>query len=128
MLNKRRVWGIYRDTLEMLVEMAKSNYPKEFVALLRHENGIISEVLLLPGTLQGEDSATIMLYMRPVDLSVVGSVHCHPGPSHRPSGADLDMFRHFGHTHIILSMPYDMSNWRAYDHEGNRIELEIVDE
>jgi proteasome lid subunit RPN8/RPN11 len=66
--------------------------------------------------------------MRPVDLNIVGTVHCHPGPSNHPSGADLDLFRRFGNTHIIICLPYGMSTWQSYDMEGERIKLEIVDE
>lgn len=123
----RKVKGIYRDVLDLIIEVSKSNYPNEFVALLRHEEGVISELHFLPGTMQGEDSATIALYMRPIDLNIVGTVHCHPGFSNRPSNADLDLFRHFGNTHIIICLPYDFESWQSYDMEGNLIEIPVID-
>jgi proteasome lid subunit RPN8/RPN11 len=125
---KPKVWGIYREVLEMIIEVAKSNYPMEYIALLRQEEGVISELHFIPGTLQGEDNAIIQLHMRPVDLNIVGTVHCHPGNSNHPSAADLDLFRRFGNVHIIICLPYGMGTWQSYDMEGGRIGLKIVDE
>lgn len=125
---KRKVWGIHRDVLEMIMEVSRSSYPNEFVALLRHEEGIISELHFLPGSQAGEDNATLPLFMRPIDLNIVGSVHCHPGFSNRPSDEDLNLFRRFGHTHIIMCLPYDMGSWKAYDMQGKSIQLDVVDD
>jgi len=125
MLNK--VKGIHRDVLDMIIEVSKSSYPNEFVALLRHEEGIISELHFLPGSLAGEDSASIPLYMRPIDLNIVGTVHCHPGFSNHPSEQDKSLFRRFGNTHIIICLPYDETSWQSYDMEGNRIPLPVVE-
>ncbi|QLH74703.1 MAG: Mov34/MPN/PAD-1 family protein [Methanomassiliicoccales archaeon] len=125
---KRKVWGIYRDVLEMIMEVSRNSYPNEFVALLRHEDGIIDELHFLPGSQAGEESAILPLYMRPIDLSVVGSVHCHPGFSNRPSAEDLSLFQKFGHIHIIMCLPYDMDSWKAYDKDGNEMDLEVVDD
>jgi len=124
---KRKVWGIDRQVLEMVNESAKQSLPNEFVAAMRAEDGVISELLFLPGTIQGQDNATLFLHMLPIDYSVVGTVHSHPGPSNHWSGADLQLFRRFGNTHIISKLPYDMHSWQAYDMVGNKIELEVVD-
>ncbi|HSV41880.1 MAG TPA: Mov34/MPN/PAD-1 family protein [Methanomassiliicoccales archaeon] len=125
---KRRIWGIYRETLEMILEVAKSSDPNEFVALMHHEGGIIDEIHFLPGSTAGEDNATLFLHMRPIDLNIVGSVHSHPSGGPRPSEADRDLFRRFGHTHIIVAYPYTMQSWKAFDLDGNKVELEVVDE
>jgi len=29
--------------------------------------------------------------------------------------------------HLIVAAPYDESSWRAYDHRGNEIHLEIME-
>jgi proteasome lid subunit RPN8/RPN11 len=125
---RQKIIGISRDVLEMITEVSRSSYPKEFVALLRQEEGIISELHFLPGSQAGEDNASLPLYMRPIDLNIVGSVHCHPGFSNRPSEQDLDLFRRFGNIHIIMCLPYDMSSWQAYDMDGNKISLDVVDD
>ncbi len=124
----KRPHGIYREVLEMVIDVAKSSHPREFVALLHQEDGVIDELHFLPGTTSNEDSAYLLLHMRPIDLNICGTVHSHPGPSFRPSGADLSMFNRFGNTHIIMCMPYEMRSWQAYDQEGRRISLQIVDE
>jgi proteasome lid subunit RPN8/RPN11 len=125
MLSKLK--GIDRSLLEMINEAARDSLPNEFVALLRAEDGVIQELILLPGTLQGEDSAQIMLNMMPIDYTVVGTVHSHPGHSNRPSNQDLSFFRHYGGVHIITCLPFDEKSWRSYDSQGGRRILPIVD-
>ncbi|MDD5502944.1 MAG: Mov34/MPN/PAD-1 family protein [Candidatus Thermoplasmatota archaeon] len=122
-------WSIKRDCLELILESAKSTHPNEFAGMLRVEKGThtISEVLLLPGTIQGEEHAIFHLNMLPVDFSVVGTIHSHPSPYPIPSDADLGLFEHFGRVHIIAAHPYNMKSWRAYSHSGEPVEMGIVD-
>ncbi|MDW5563894.1 MAG: Mov34/MPN/PAD-1 family protein [Methanomassiliicoccus sp.] len=127
MTERRKVWGIDPDVLEMVNEAAKESLPNEFVAALRAENGVITEILLFPGSYSNEHSAFMQLHMLPIDLSVVGTVHSHPGPSNRPSDADLHLFGNFGNTHIITCLPFDKRSWRAYDRNGREVGLEVVD-
>jgi proteasome lid subunit RPN8/RPN11 len=125
---KRRVWGIERDTLRLILEVSKETYPKEFAATLIAKKGVIHEINLLPGTLSGSTSAIVHTHMQPPDvtLSVVGLVHSHPSGNYNPSGADLHFFSKFGNTHIIVGMPYNEKSWQAYNSRGGKIELEIV--
>lgn len=125
---KRRVWGIERDSLKLILEVSKETYPKEFAATLVAKKGIIHEINLLPGTLSGNTSAIVHTHMQPPDitLSVVGLVHSHPSGNYSPSGADLHFFSKFGNTHIIVGMPYSEKSWQAYDARGEKIEIEIV--
>lgn len=126
---KRKVWGINRETLNLILEVSKESYPKEFIATLIAKKGVIEEINLLPGTLSGDSMAIIRTHMQPPDitLSVVGIVHSHPSKNFKPSGADLHFFSRFGNTHIIVGKPYDVDSWQAYDAFGNLIELKIVD-
>lgn len=101
--------------------------PDEFAAVLRAEEGVVTEILPLPGTKFGEDSAILMLHMLPVDFSIVGSVHSHPSGIPEPSRADLDLFHYFGYLHIIVGYPYASDSWRAWDHTGNPYPLAVVD-
>lgn len=126
MSSRRKIWGIEREVLEMINESARETYPNEFLATLRARKGVITEVLLLPGTLQGERSGTLMLHMKPIDLSVVGTVHSHPSYSNRPSRADLAFFGRFGNTHIITCIPFDMGSWTTYDYAGREVDLEVI--
>ena len=127
MLANKGVRAIRRDVLRTINEAALRTYPNEFVAALRAEKGVIEEILLLPGTIQGQDSGTLQLHMLPIDYSVVGSVHSHPGYSNRPSDADLHFFEHFGYVHIITCLPFDETSWKAYNLRGERILLNIED-
>jgi proteasome lid subunit RPN8/RPN11 len=111
--------------LDAINEAAVQTYPNEFVAALRAEKGVINELLMLPGTISGERSGILHLHMLPIDFSVVGSVHSHPGHSARPSDADLAFFSYFGSVHIITCLPFDRTSWRAYNLRGERIELKV---
>lgn len=126
---KRRVWGIRKETLQLIMEVSKESYPNEFAATLIAKKGIIQEINLLPGTIAGGTHAILRTHMQPPDitLSVVGVVHSHPSSNVTPSGADAQLFGKFGHTHIIVGAPYNLDSWKAYDAYGHRIELEVVD-
>ena len=124
---KRKVYAINKKALNLILEVSKESYPKEFGGLLRAEKGIITEIILLPGTLSGNTSAIFQLHMLPVDFTIVGTVHSHPSGSFHPSNADLHLFEKFGSTHIIACMPYDYDSWCAYDYYGNKIGLEIME-
>lgn len=121
------IWAIKRATLRMVLEASKETYPNEFSATLRAKDGIIDEIILLPGTLQGETSAILQLHMLPIDYTVVGSVHSHPSGVIVPSDADLQLFEKFGRVHIIVGQPFDMGSWRAFDFRGAEVDLEVVD-
>ena len=121
------ITGIKRKTLMLILEASKEAIPNEFSGTLRAKDGIIDEVMLLPGTVQGETTAIMYLYMLPVDLSVVGSAHSHPSGAVYPSGADLQLFSKFGRVHIITGNPFTLHNWRAFDHTGNEIHIDVVD-
>jgi proteasome lid subunit RPN8/RPN11 len=51
--------GIKQNLLKLLLELGRDSHPNEFVALLRENNGIIDEVNMVPGTITGENSASV---------------------------------------------------------------------
>ena len=57
--------GIARDTMHFIIEVCRSTMPREFAGLLRAEDGVITEVLMLPGTESSSKSALIRMYMLP---------------------------------------------------------------
>jgi len=122
-----KIKGIARETLKFIMEVSKSSYPNEFAGLLQAENGIITEVLFLPGTESGETSAMLRLFMMP-NISTVGSVHSHPGGMIKPSTADLQMFGKTGHYHIIVGYPYDLQSWKCFNAQGEERELQVIEE
>jgi len=113
---------IRKETLEFILEACRRTYPKEFIGLLRTKRGIISEVLVIPGSKFESYSSTLRRDMVPMDPSIVGSVHSHPG---RPiaSKADINFFSKFGKIHLIVGYPFSSSDIAVY---GTDSKLEIV--
>lgn len=126
MLVMRKIWAVKAEVIEMINEAAVNTFPKEFIAALRAEEGVITELLLLPGSITGDSFSQLQLWNLPIDYSVAGSVHSHPGYSNRPSSQDLIFFSHFGMVHIITCLPFDDSSWKAYNLSGERIELQVL--
>jgi proteasome lid subunit RPN8/RPN11 len=126
---QKKKWKIKSKCLDLILECAKSNYPNEFGGLLSidmNAKDTITELVILPGTIMGESHALFKLHMKPVDFSIVGTVHSHPSYSPNPSGADYRLFRKHGRVHIIAAMPFDRTSWKAYDSVGEEIEMSIV--
>lgn len=122
---RRRVTKVQRSLLDLVFEASKSTHPKEFAAGLRAEGDTLTEVVVVP-TLSGPTSAHMQLWSLPIDRTIVGTVHSHPGSIPLPSEADRQLFAHFGHTHIIVAEPYRMGTWRAWDHRAAAVQLEVV--
>jgi proteasome lid subunit RPN8/RPN11 len=121
--------AITRACLDSALACARSAYPNEFGGILRADPpGVISDLLLLPGTTAGRRHANFQLYMMPIDLGVAGTVHSHPSGAVHPSEADVTLFRHWGRRHLILGYPYGPGAWRAYDGNGREAALRVVGE
>ena len=110
----------------MIIEASKDSHPREFACMLRAEDGVITELILVPGTISGQKSAILRLHMMPIDFSIAGSAHSHPTPNAIPSEADLNLFSRSGQVHIIVGYPYDMKSWKSYDRNGQEMKLDIV--
>ncbi|WP_407357370.1 Mov34/MPN/PAD-1 family protein [Methanolobus sp. WCC5] len=121
-----QIKGIARETLDFILQVSKSTYPLEFAGLLQAKDGIITDILILPGTESSEVSATLRLFMMP-NISAVGSVHSHPGSVIRPSKADLRLFSKTGSHHIIAGHPYGPGNWKCFNGRGEEISLDVLD-
>jgi proteasome lid subunit RPN8/RPN11 len=120
--------AITRRALESALASARSAYPNEFGGVLRSDPpGVISELLLLPGTTAGRRHANFQLWMLHADLSVAGTVHSHPSGALHPSDADLRLFRSWGRRHLILGAPYGRGAWRAYDGNGQETHLRVIE-
>ncbi|HYY47553.1 MAG TPA: Mov34/MPN/PAD-1 family protein [Thermoplasmata archaeon] len=122
----KRVRAIARKTLRMILEASRDMHPREFGAILRAEEGTITELLLVPGTVSGKRHAIFQLHMLPADFAVVGTVHSHPSGVCEPSDEDLALFNKFGGIHLIVGYPYQEENWAAWTNKGARASLEVV--
>lgn len=121
-----QIKGIASDTLSFILEASKSMAPQEFAGLLQEKDGIITEVLILPGTESSDSNAVFRLYMMP-NIKAAGSVHSHPGTNRSPSQADLNLFSKTGNCHIIVGSPYNKQSWTCYNRAGKVIELPVLD-
>jgi len=122
----KQISFIDRETLRFILNASRSIHPREFAGVLRAAGDVIKEVLILPGTLSSDESAVLRLHMLPIDPSACGTVHSHPSPSASPSRGDLTFFAKFGYVHIVVAFPYDERSWKAYNHRGEEIKLEVV--
>lgn len=127
-LPEARVEGIDRELMEGLFEICKETHPNEFGAALRKNRlDIIDEFWLPPGAREARGSVSFQLHNIPHDPDICGIVHSHPGSIPYPSDADVNLFGKYGHTHVIIAEPYNWESWRAFDHRGEQIRLEVVD-
>jgi proteasome lid subunit RPN8/RPN11 len=125
-----KIRGIARDLLQALLEsgraMDEEGDGREFVAVLREEDGVIREFLFLPFT-STERSASLRYDLMPLDTHVAGSAHSHPSGALRPSDADLRFFPALGRYHLIIGPPFSETSWRCFTSDGQPYNLEVVE-
>ena len=111
---------VNKSVIENMMDFAKANYPKEFVALLsgevKNDKLIVEGLVYQPYT--GTKSSSWMRINLPSHSRVVGSVHSHPSSSTRPSNADLQFFSKNGVMHFIIGYPYRPTDIACYDLYG----------
>lgn len=130
------VAGIAESALTFARSAAAETHPREYMGLLRGESAdtlglnesgtVLTEVLVIPGTESNPVSATVKTSQVPNDLRAAGSIHSHPNGVLRPSAADLNTFTS-NDVHIILGAPYGPDDWRAFDSDGEMINLPVLD-
>jgi len=128
--------GIAESALEFARAASEDAHPDEYMGMLRGEAAsavgldrsgtVLTDVLVIPGTESNPVSATVKTNMVPNDLRAAGSIHSHPNGVLRPSDADLATFTR-NDVHIILGAPYGPEDWRAFDREGEPIELPVLE-
>ena len=119
-----------REVLESVIYYSKRAYPNEFLAFF--DGKIIDKVLYItslifvPGE-TCETGAVVHTEMIPINTKYWGSVHSHPGPSARPSDADLMTFSKNGYFHMIVCLPYSFETFKSYDRYGEPMDYSIGD-
>jgi len=121
--------SISEELLQGILEGSRKLYPKESILLLRGKKSKniirISELIVPPLATHGQGFSSISLHMLPMDFSIVGTVHSHPSGNVSPSPADLNHF--FGRILMIVGFPFtDAKNAVAYDHNGEKLELQVT--
>ena len=135
LFRSKEILGIAEETLAFALEASRESHPNEFMGLLRGEDAdrlgldrsgtVITDVLVVPATTSNEVSATLRSDLVPNDRTL-GSVHSHPNGVLRPSDTDLGSFGK-GTVHVIIGAPYERADWRAFDREGKRRSLDVID-
>lgn len=136
LFRSREVIGIASEALDFALEASAETHPNEYMGLLRGEDArnfdlgrdgyVITDVLIIPGTVSDPYSATVRNDLVPNDFRAVGSIHSHPNGVIRPSDADLDTFGS-GKAHIIIGAPYGPNDWKAFDQTGEVRDLPVLD-
>ena len=121
-----KIKGVSIDFIDGFNESAKSCYPDEFLCMVRQTDGVVDEMVLLPGTVFGDSHSFLSEWMSPIDFSIAGTAHSHPGYSNEASDDDLSLFANMGGIHFITCQPYDRQSWKAYNSKGEEVELEII--
>ena len=117
------------EVIDEITNIAKESYPNEFMALL--EGKIEEKILRVTGLIflpieTSQEGAVMQVFMQPLSVNSVGSVHSHPGPNASPSDADLVFFQKKGFFHMIIAEPFDRDSIRAYDSYGNSASYRII--
>ena len=121
---------IDREVLESVIYYSKKAYPNEFLAFFDGE--IKNKILYITGLIfvPGETcntGAVVHTELIPINTKYFGSVHSHPGPSARPSDADLITFSRYGYFHMIVCLPYSLETFKAYNRYGEPANYSVGD-
>ena len=123
----KKIYAVDVDFIDGFNESAKSCFPDEFLCMVRQTDGVVDEMVLLPGTVYGDSHSFLSEWMSPIDYSIAGTAHSHPGYSNEASDEDLAMFSNMGGIHFITCQPYDRNSWKAYNSKGEVLEdLKII--
>jgi len=115
---------ITRTALEFILGASRGAHPREFIGMLRADGDTITETLIIPGSKFEECRSSILAHMVPMDTTIIGSIHSHPGPP-RPSRADLEFFRKMGRFHMIVGYPYSPRDIAVFNSDGSPASLEL---
>jgi proteasome lid subunit RPN8/RPN11 len=121
---------ISRSAADGIISYSKTLHPNEAILILQgkttSEQVIIEGLVIPPFALSGPYYSGYSNYHLPFDSSYVGSAHSHPGGSNKPSLQDLNR-GFYGAVSIIIAYPYEDRTIAAYDRNGNKLEIKIID-
>jgi len=118
---------ITREALEIILKVSRELYPREFVGQLRGKGNLIREVLIIPKSTFGHGFSQTRIDMIPLDTTIIGSVHSHPGTIYKPSITDLIHFSKFGYLHLIVRYPYEsIGDIACYNNAGEKLDIKVL--
>ena len=119
---------ISQQLFEIVLENARSVYPREVILLLRGKakkgRVEITDIVIPPFATHGRGFSSFPLQALSMDFSLIGSVHSHPSGDTTPSVED---FNHsFGRIMMIVAHPFlGRKNVSVYNSSGDEISLEL---
>ncbi len=121
------MWKIKKSLLEDAMDTSENYYPREFLCFLsgNKKEEEVEEIVLLP-SYNGENFSSINMNDMPIDDTIIGSLHSHPGGSVSPSSADKRFFKRFP-INIIIGISPIRKKIGFYDDEGERTIVEVVE-
>jgi proteasome lid subunit RPN8/RPN11 len=113
---------------DSIITWANTHHPNEAILVLLGKSTkaqiSIDGVVIPPFSESGPFYSGFGIHDLPYTIPHVGMAHSHPGGSNSPSLEDLHHF--IGFVSIIISHPYGDNTIAAYDRNGNKLELRIV--
>ena len=136
---------VKEDIINLLIELSRDFYPRQYVCKLLKSDEIIDEISILSNlkknipeikppawTLLSAFSYGPFLDQFAVSPDIIfepdfiGFAISHIDESSTPTEDDKQLFSYRGDVHIIIAYPFNNRSWAAYDNNGNAIELEII--
>ena len=119
---------IKKHIVDTILILAKDNYPREVVLLLRgranQESISVRDFLIPPLAILGSSFAEFPAHLLPIDFSIVGTAHSHPSGILFPSLGDLNNF--YGRIMIIFAHPFTLKHVAAFNYEGEKLSLKVI--
>lgn len=119
---------IKKGLLLELLQACVNTHPNEFFAFLgKDKDNIVNHFVIVPIFYTSQDSVSYRTDTLPMDSSIAGTIHSHPGLNYKPSKADLHSFEKKGFIHLIITYPYNSFNSiHAFSKNGKEIGFEII--
>ena len=121
---------VSRKLLAVLLESARTVYPRETILLLRGKakkgRARITDIVIPPLATHGHRFSGFPTHMLPMDFSIIGSVHSHPSGVAQPSVGDLN--HSYGMVMMILVYPFrGEEDVGVFSQSGKRVTLTVTE-
>ena len=121
---------VSRKLLAVLLENARTVYPRETILLLRGKakkgRVRITDIVIPPMATHGQRFSGFPTHMLPMDFSIIGSVHSHPSGVAQPSVGDLN--HSYGMVMMILAYPFrGEEDVGVFSQSGKKVTLTVTE-
>ena len=117
------MWKIKRSVIQDACEASRNYIPDEFMCFLGGDKKkqTVSEIVMLP-TMNSKNSASVDMNAMPIDNTIIGSLHSHPGGPPAPSRADRSFFRRH-QINVIIGGGLTEEETAVYDAAGKPLKV-----